>query len=338
MKHNLYLSAIALSISTLLTGCGGGGGGDTAAAVTPAPVVPTTPVVEPSTIVTAVATSTYATTSEEYAAFNLLNAERQRCGFGTLAQNAKLDQAALAHANWQLLNKNFAHIETAGTAGFTGVSPTNRATAAGYSAVGLVGEMIAFGTTASKAGRGAAGVRDLFSAPYHALTAIGPYLEVGISVRSPLDLGLNLLIHVTQVNTANATTAPVIASDAVATYPCEGTTDVNYRLTGEIPNPVPGRNLLGTPLGHPIMVILRPGRTLTITSATLMKVSNSTFITLRTPVTSVNDPHNIFFVNEGYVIPNAALEPSTNYEASINGTNNGVSFTRTFRFMTGTGG
>ena len=336
MKHNLYLSAIALSISTLLTGCGGGG--DTAAAVTPAPVVPTTPVVKPSTIVTAVATSTYATTSEEYAAFNLLNAERQRCGFGTLAQNANLDQAALAHANWQLLNNTYSHTETTGTTGFTGATPTNRATAAGYSPSGSVSESLAFGTSPSKSGRGEAGIRELLSAPYHAATMLDSARDVGISVRSPIDLGLSSLIPVTQVSPGLSTTFQLLASDTVATYPCANTAGVNYRLTNEDPSPVPDRNLRTRPVGHPVIVMVRRGNTLVISSASMSKLSDGQSVALRTPITRANDPNSVLLGNVGYIIADAALEVSTSYAVTINGTNNGAPFTKSFSFTTGTGG
>lgn len=118
----------SVAAAAILAACGGGGT-DPAAPVTPPPVSN----VQPSTIVTSVPTATYAAGSEELAAFNLLNAERQRCGFGLLAQNTKLDQSSRAHASWLIANNFDGHIEDSNVPNFfTGVTPDDRANAAGY--------------------------------------------------------------------------------------------------------------------------------------------------------------------------------------------------------------
>lgn len=105
-KSRLWPIACAILVA-MLGACGGGGGGDTTSTAaptptgdnTPAPVVPVMPVAPPpdpvvnASIVTSVPVPTYAAASEELAAFNLLNAERERCGFGLMAQNTALDMA-----------------------------------------------------------------------------------------------------------------------------------------------------------------------------------------------------------------------------------------------------
>jgi hypothetical protein len=120
------------------------------------------------------------------------------------------------------------------------------------------------------------------------------------------------------------------------TYPCQGSTDTAYRLTGEVPNPVPTRNLATSPLGQPIIVMIRKGRVLTLTSATMTKVSTGTPITLRAPVTLANDVNQGYYeANFGYVLPDVALEPSTQYQVTINGKNGATVFSRTFTYTTG---
>lgn len=338
MTFTFMLSILpAVAATAILSACGGGGGD--AIAVTPAVTPAPAPIDSgASTIVQAITPPTYHLGTEELAAFDLLNAERLRCGFGALAQDAALDQAALAHADWQLLNTTFSHTETVGTNGFTGVTLGDRATAAGYTPLLAVSETLAFGTSPSKIGRGVAGIRELLTAPYHAAALVGPYRDVGISVRSPVDLGMSSAIPVTEVNPGVRTAYQMLASDAVATYPCEGVTGVGFQLTNELPNPVPGRNLYGLPLGHPVSVVVRFGNTLAITSATMVRRSDGKAVILRQPVTAANDPNQHLPINQGFVIPDVPLAPSTAYTVTVSGTNNGAAFSTTFSFATGTTG
>ena len=60
-------------------------------------------------------------------------------------------------------------------------------------------------------------------------------------------------------------TAQLPGSNDVLTYPCNGTTGVNYQLKSEEPSPIPSRNLAANPVGHPILVTVRYGNVITIT-------------------------------------------------------------------------
>lgn len=122
------------------------------------------------------------------------------------------------------------------------------------------------------------------------------------------------------------------------TYPCEGSVGVNYRVTNESPNPVPGRDLLASPIGPGILVAVRTGQVLTVTSATMVTVSGNTPVTLRATMTKANDPNNALSDNQALIIPDAALTPSTDYKVTIVGKNGAADFTRTFTFSAGTGG
>lgn len=352
MKSNKSSYLLSVIVLAALTACGGGGGGTTvvntpAPAPAPAPGPgPTTPLT--GTLVTSVTAPAYAAVSEELAAFNLLNAERGQCGFGLLAQNTLLDTSAKNHADWMLINNYVGHIEDGAAApqGFTGITPPDRTTAAGYSAAAAnVSETLAedVGIT-SIVGYGASSVRGLLSAPYHLMGMMAPYKDVGVSIRSRdsvTSLVPNGLSRAAAFNYGVATgnDYQLADSSAVSTYPCAGVTGVNYRLRGEAPNPVPGRDLAANPLGHPILVMARKGQTLVITSASMVDMSTGLNVALRPPVMASNDSN--FGVNDGYmgyVIPDAALTQNTSYQATVNGTNNGVAFSRTFTFSTGSGG
>ena len=75
-----------------LVGCGGGGTDKSSI-----PVENTN-----AFLVSSVPVTTY--TGQALRAFDVLNAERARCGFGQLAQNSRIDTAADSHSVWMLRN------------------------------------------------------------------------------------------------------------------------------------------------------------------------------------------------------------------------------------------
>ena len=340
-KFSLTLVSLAL-----LAACGGGGGGGGGSnTVEPPPVVTPPPLVLASTIVTSVPASTYSAGSEELAAFNLLNAERERCGFGLLAQNTAIDTAARGHADWLLINGYTGHYQVSGTPSFTGVMPDDRLVNAGY---GASGQFQSNAETendqnGTKTGQGVLGVRDLLSAPYHMLEMIRGYRDVGIGVRDRFDVGLspnNRFVHNMAFGYKKIDGPQAAALDSVRTYPCEGSTGIVKLLRGENPNPVPGRNLSVSPLGSSIGVVVDIGNTLVITSAVMIKVATGGAITLRAPVMAANDPNAVsgvsyFQNNEGFVSADTPLESNTQYQTTVVGTNSGTPFSRTFTFTTG---
>ncbi|BEP35314.1 hypothetical protein GmRootV59_22850 [Variovorax sp. V59] len=401
-KFPQFPSAIALAAAALviLSACGGGGGGGGGGGIPligiappPAPDTGAPPPVQPpvapppsqpgtddptagetaSTIVTSVPAPTYAVGSEELAAFNLLNAERGRCGFGLLAQNAHLDIAAAGHANFQLVNNLVGHFQDDAKPAFTGVTPTDRANAAGYGR-GLVLDDFADATGAkanvlgptefAPQGRGVAAVRSLLSAPYHALDLLSPQIDVGISIMSSDQVGTATANFgpraISQFNLAIAQGQFSQKPDgaAVQTYPCDGTTGTAYQLKNEQPNPVPGRDLSTAPVGQPIVVAVRVGQLLTISSATMVKKSDGSPVILRAPMVRANDPNFLVDPSRAIILPDQPLEPSTEYTVTIEGTNTTMkdfnngnpistgtnpaitsnatgSFTKTFTFKTG---
>lgn len=330
------LNAIGLvSITAALAACGGGTEIPAYNGNTYVPTNGATP------LVTSVPTPSYAANSEELAAFNLLNAERQRCGFGLLAQNTHLDQASQAHADWILINGVASHTETQGTPGYTGNASEDRIAATGYAQIGQFDSQDDFGAksgSANKTGFGAITVRDLLNAPYHAASVLDGFKELGISVRSSAEISVPYTSAIiAQFNPAykyvDGRQQP--AAGTLRTYPCAGATGVARQLTNEMPNPVPGRDLMTTPLGSTISLQANEGEILDITSASMIEVGSGHPVTLRTPVTAANDPNGRLTSNKGYVSADATMNPNTTYQITINGAVNGAPFSRTFSFVTG---
>jgi hypothetical protein len=277
--------------------------------------------------------------SEELAVYTLLNNERLRCGFGALTRNAALDAAARGHANWLLLNNYTGHTQIDGTPGYTGVDAYTRALTAGYSSAWIEDES----TTVRRSntiGYGEKGLRTLLSAPYHLQGMVAAVLDIGISVMGSDEAGTTSKFYprvITQINLGYLLGAelPMPAVGAVLSYPCEGTTGTFAQLSNESPNPAPGRDLSISPVGHPLFLVGDPGKTLTISSTLMQETVTGNTVSLLAPVIGANDPNHFLQTNQGFVLPDSPLKTNTQYRATIVGTNDGVSFTKTFNFTTG---
>lgn len=330
-RYFLLTSAV---LAALLTACGGGGGGDSAAT----PATPGSPVA--------------GAVEEDTVAFQRLNAERLRCGFGTLTRNASLDAAAKAHADYQAFYGIVDHLEDAAArpVGFTGALPIDRVLAKGYATRasdigGVADEITALLGTSTKTGLGESGIRSLLNAPYHLRGLMSGYRDVGLAVRSSTDVGSTQPSVYLQINAAYLTAAgpQLLAATDMRTYPCEGSTGINFRLSNESPNPVIGRDLAVNPLGSSVYVALRPGNRLVVSSAVFTQVSTGQVVATRAPVGAANDPYRgcsegCFGVHEAYIAADAPMLPGTAYRVNLAGSNNGVAFTRQFNFSTGSGG
>ena len=289
---------------------------------------------------------------EEVAAFKLLNAERDRCGFGTLLRNTNLDAAATAHADYQAFYGIIDHLEYASTmpVGFTGRFPIDRVLAKGYAQrqaeIGAVtDEITALIGSSAKTGFGESGIRSLLNAPYHLRGLVSGYRDIGLAVRNNTDVGASKASVYLQINAAYLASAgpQLFPATEMHTYPCEGSTGVNFRLSNESPNPVPGRDLAVNPLGSTVLVTLRPGNRLMVTSSSFTQVSNGQVVATRAPVGSANDPYRgcaegCFTASEAYIAADAPMLANTMYRVNLAGTNNGLPFTNTFTFTTGSGG
>lgn len=337
------ISTVAL-LACLLAACGGGGGSPSASGTIPAPggSGQATPAGAQGSGggSTAAPTPSYARGSEELAAFEFLNVERGRCGFGVLAQNAKLDAAAKAHADYQLVNDLFSHVEdaVAHPSGFTGATMVDRYAFQQYTNLGgAVDEISGITGSADKIGFGVEGMRNLLNAPYHLQGLMSGMRESGVAVRSSVDTGTATPRVLLQWNGAYARDAgpQLLRGDDVFTYPCEGASGVDRQLTNESPEPVPGRNLRASPLGTSVYVATRTGNVLAVTAASMTNMRTSAPVSVRPPVTAGSDPQQSYGRNEAYVAADAPLDANTPYQVTITGSNNGAAFTRTFTFTTG---
>lgn len=323
---NVLRTGTALAVFAALAACGGGGGGgnDNSSGASPAtgastPATPTNPA--------NVTTPQYPSDSFHLAAFTLLNQQRQKCGFSALQQNTALDQAAAAHAQYQATNNTISDTETAGAAGFTGVSYVDRAAHFGYTqSVGFVGVSGGFYTNATwtEAQYGEQAIYGLISGVYHIAIAAAPTTAIGIGKVATTYNGFpQEWYSMTLANYQPVTT------NAPLTFPCQGTTGVAYSAGGEIPTP-PGTS--GN-WGTPVAVAGNSSDTVVMQSGS-MTDSSGNVITLQV-LDSAKDPNKILPKYMGVAYPATPLSPNASYSVSLTGTINGTAFSRTFTFTTG---
>ena len=282
--------------------------------------------------------------------YDIFNKARGDCGFGYMTRNAKIDQAATAHARYNVLNMTLGHYQIKDKPGFTGVDPWARMTAAGYANNPYGSNEVATDfqlyypkdkvLAATKA------AIQLLSAPYHQAAILGSIgqSDIGVGVQSTapdaqadvLSQGYVAVNVVADFGTPIGGRQQSLASGDIRTYPCEGTTGTAYQLVGEDPNPVPGRYLLNNPIGQPIFVMVARGHTLTIVDVTLTGPDGAVLAVLPTLNSSNDTTQRFLEPHYAIIMPDKPMLPMTTYKVVINGKDNSTPFTRQFSFTTGT--
>jgi hypothetical protein len=330
-KKSLSHVSLAFALAFGLVACGGGGGGGT------------------SSTSTSATTAAYVPGSAELGAFNALQTARTQCGFGSVTRNTQLDAAALAHAKY-MVDLSFAtgtsvisHTETPGVAGFTGADLGTRAIQQGY-IYGALAEILEATswdysvqqTFPSMTERGASSIRNLMNTVYHLSGAMyegrdvgmGAYLDTkkinGTSWREEYRFGA-------LVGYRHTASPIALGAGQIATYPCDGITNIppNFAPANESPNPFPNNSQL---VGPPIYVKVDDGQILNNVTATVSRngVNVSTIV-----LTVGNDPNSEVFANEVFVIPANPLVANSTYQVNLAGSVGAAPFTRNFSFSTG---
>ncbi|BAO92999.1 CAP domain-containing protein [Caballeronia cordobensis] len=324
IQKSFKLSMAAIAASLLVAACGGGGGGGDASPAAPAsgastPATPTNPA--------NLTTPQYPADSFHLAAFNLLNQQRQQCGFPALQENTALDQATAAHAQYLTANDVITDTEVAGNPGFTGATFVDRAAHFGYTSnngsIGVSGGIYT-NATWTETQYGEQAVYVFLGGVYHISIAASPMNTVGIGKVAKTYNGFPQ-----EQFSFNLTNFQQLSTNAPLTFPCQGTTGVPYDNFGEIPTPPATSGHWGTPVG----VAGNPTDTIVMQTGT-MTDSSGHVIALQV-LDSAKDPNKLLLPYQGVAYPTTPLSPNSQYTVSLTGTNNGVAFSRTFSFTTG---
>lgn len=290
--------------------------------------------VDPTAPVTDVPTPTYAAGSLVASAFKTLNDERARCGFGKVAQNAQLDSAAARHTaylqtRWNEGIQNSGHLEDPGLSGYTAITPAARAAASGFS--GSVGEYLSYHYHGAPKDYGDALVRTMLASVYNQIGMLDGQREVGASA----GLALQSSPPIALLTWLNGTQPGVPLQDVadVVSYPCDGTSGVQPYMYRENPDPFAMLGLaIGNYVGHPLYFRAPSGKRLRLAGATMTDAAGNTI-----PVAlyhAEQDPLRRLTAWQAFVVPRVELKEGARYTVQVEGTSDGVAFTRRFSFST----
>ena len=284
--------------------------------LTPSPPVPDTPAAPGGPAVT----GNIAVDGREW-----LNFRRSQVGMSTLNQNSVINMAAQNHSDYQRLNNTITHDQIQGRQGFTGVTVSDRLSAAGYvfntSAARAYGEVI----SATSSGTGQYMAEELITAIYHRFVIFEPvFKEIGTGAAT----ASNGRSYFTANFTANNGYGAGLGRGQVAVWPYDAQTSVprNFFSDTESPDPVPNRN----EVGYPISVHANINVPVAVTSFTVRPRGGADLSTRL--LSNANDSHT--GRSSAAIVPLQPLAAGTTYDVTFTGTADGVAVTRSWSFTT----
>ena len=254
---------------------------------------------------------------EEANALAQVNLRRQQVGLPLVAANSQLMTAARGHANYLLQNNVTDHNQVAGAAGFTGVTPGDRISAAGYEA-SAYGEVLASGAYS-----GGTAVDALVQAIYHRFAIFGSaFDEVGTGVRYSADGGAFAIEFATR-----SYPLPAAPAGWAGVYPWNGQTGVttDFYSNQESPDPVPNADRVG----YPVSLHVDDHATLTMSSFTLESAGGAPVSALLLAPGDAHTPNSA-----AALVPLAPLAYGTTYVARFAGKVDGADLAKTWSFTT----
>lgn len=340
--------SLSLILALGLVACGGGGDSPAPTSVLPTVTLPIPP-------------SSYLAGSAELAAYTVLQQARALCDFGVLKQDTRLDAASLNHARY-LTSVSLAsgtsvlsHYEDITTDPYyTGYYPWDRTSYTGYGtqvAEILVGTWWDYDINypslviPTMEQRGTESMRSLLNTVYHLSGAMFEGADVGFGVDiQTVSTSATARREEYRFGSLNGyeTATFALGAGQVATYPCQGSSNIptKFEPASENPNPFVDSVYVNAVVGPPIYLKVDQGQVLTV-SATSKIVSQNGYQVPFSVLTNANDPNRdlnnrpYIGLNEVFVVPTVPLNPYTTYQVTLYGTIDKVAFTRSFAMSTG---
>ncbi len=244
-----------------------------------------------------------------------INDIRTKMGMPALNCSDTIQKAAIAHAKYQGINDLPGHQEIPGKPGFTGAHFSQRMDAAGYNGIPMTEVICAGcgGIQAVDAFMNSVYHRTPFVSFYAKSYGFGRYVIGGLSQYATIDFGAG--------GSAPSATKRVVWPSANATG-----VPTTFDCTTESPNPCDaGLTEVGSPIS------LTGGSNLTVTSTKLVKAGTATGLAL---MVRKNSNDSKIPPSQVYMIPKSPLKPATTYTATVKGSLNNTSFTKTWSFTT----
>lgn len=254
---------------------------------------------------------------------NWINYRRVQAGLSAAQHDARIDRAAIAHANYQQQNNLVTHDEDRSKTGFTGVTPSARLIAAGYpldtDAV-ADGEVIA----ATAEADGFAAAEGLMGAIYHRYLMLEPRFDLAGS-GSAYRAGGYYWLNVNFVATRGSSG---LGAGRIVVWPAAEQKNVrtSFLSDEETPDPVAGQN----EVGYPVSVHADSGTDLRVTRFILRERGGAALpVRLLEHRSDSETP-----ASAAAIIPLAVLRKGTLYDVEFSGTADGTQVTRNWSFST----
>lgn len=348
MQNKKTYLAVAI-LSAFLAACGGGGGDDSSGGGgTPTnPTTPTVPAPEPTPPSSAApATDVPAATYSDLRAalFTQLNDFRASVGVGKLRQDANLDIAAQAHADYMKKNLVIGHDELSINPSYYEATPRSRATKAGVNAAHWISEVA--GPTALLPIDQVPLCMRMTNSVYHLQALTSNVETVGLGINDyacSIDMGVVTLGGVAGTPPANSTpvgNGQLMAANAIGVAPVANST-VDGAMPPESPQPAPD---IASP-GHPLMVRVRAD-----TTADALTVSNFTLVdnvgaaipgrvlvasnALSGTTVSGAQADTMLYPGVVFFMPLSPLASGKTFTATFAGARNGAPISTTWSFKT----
>lgn len=277
---------------------------------------------------------------EHEQAYRLVNQLRDAAGLGLLDYDARLEEAAVAHARYLVANQSASHGQRPSGRAFTGEQPADRAGAVGY-ASRLVSENLSKGDdsiTGSLAG--------LMAAIYHRFGFLDPKVtHIGVGIEGEgTDTGMvylmannaiealcrqprerltgRLVLNACQRDKMllesrfrEAERAPALLVDQLILWPPPGAAHIPPAFYEESPDPLPDRSYSGYPVSvqvNPVHVAEHRLLSLEITDVeTGNRIEDTRLLTADT------DPHNKFELGHYALYPMQRLRWGARYRVDL---------------------
>ena len=254
---------------------------------------------------------------------NYINNLRSEAGLNLLTENSLLDEAAMNHANYLILNNTFGHYESKENVGFTGETPYKRVLNVGYTGFKVLENISAGDKDITES------INGLFSAIYHRLGFLDFDInEIGIGEKysDSYTYKTVFVYDMGSTDTSVATNNP-----KYVIWPYDGATDVSPVFYEEIPDPLPNCSVSG----YPISVEFNPEKIGNINLIDFELTDTATGEDVNSTILSqLTDPNKHFNQYQFALMPLERLKFNTQYNVKFVYSEDGLTKTITWNFKT----
>ncbi len=278
---------------------------------------------------------------ERNRAFDYVSEIREAVGLNGLTPNTLLERAAQNHADYLVANHSGSHFETEGNPHFTGKSPVDRATHAGYTSLQVSENLSAHNRRAKDS------VAGLFSAIYHRFAFLDPRIdEMGVGVTQDVAQGSNSAFVYMMGGSQLATLCQeesfhgsgryvykvcadpehrILATvfdrtlhaqekenPPLILYPYDGEGEVTPVFYSEVPDPLPESDVSG----FPVSVVFNPVFFKQVSDVSLELYKDQEKVPAYL-MDQGNDPHGKFSAHQFALFPEERLAYNTHYRAVL---------------------